>query len=407
MSINWRGLPWGRAILSSVALVALARPALAEPISQPDAVARALALPEHEALGAAELDAANARIRAISRFDNPEASISREGVSGSAGRETEWHGEISQPIDVSGRRARLRDAARFEAQAVGADVARRRQQRVAEVREAYTACAAATEKVGIRRDFAVRLREAERIVALRTRAGDTAGYDLRRLRVEARGADAQLQLASGEMQAECATLSRMTGVADARPSVALSGLIPAPFLAVATTSRQDIIAREARAASAQAEVRAAERSRIPDLTIGVGYKRVSGDEGSAGGPTVSLGARIPIFNNGGAAIAEARARQRVRQSELALSRREVDASIVAASARATAAITAAGTAREAAGDAARLGTIAEAAYQGGESGVVELVDAYRTARDAQLEIVELTERAVRATIAQSLAEGRE
>lgn len=406
MSINWRGLAWGRALLSSAAIVALAPSALAEPISEADAVARALALPEYEALGAAERDAANARIRAIGRFDNPEASISREAVSGSAGRETEWHGEISQPIDVSGRRAGLRDAARFEAQAVGADVARRRQQRVAEVREAYAGCAAATEKVEIQRDFAARLREAERIVALRTRAGDTAGYDLRRLRVEARAADAQLQLANGEIKAECATLSRLTGVADARPTVALSALVPASH-ALGTASRQDVVAREARSASAEAEVRAAERSRIPDLTIGVGYKRLSGDEGSAGGPTVSLGARLPIFNNNGAAIAEARARQRVRQAELALSRREVEASIAAASARAGAANAAAATAREAAGDAARLGTIAEAAYQGGESGVVELVDAYRTARNAQLEIVELTERAVRATITQSLAEGRE
>jgi cobalt-zinc-cadmium efflux system outer membrane protein len=90
-----------------------------------------------------------------------------------------------------------------------------------------------------------------------------------------------------------------------------------------------------------------------------------------------------------------------------LARQEAEASIAAAAARATAASAAAQEAREAADDAARLGTIAEAAYQGGETGVIELVDAYRTARDAELNIVELTERAVRATVAQSLAEGRE
>jgi cobalt-zinc-cadmium efflux system outer membrane protein len=52
-----------------------------------------------------------------------------------------------------------------------------------------------------------------------------------------------------------------------------------------------------------------------------------------------------------------------------------------------------------------LGPIAEAAYQGGETGVVELVDAYRTARDAELEIVDLLERAARARIDLELAQG--
>jgi cobalt-zinc-cadmium efflux system outer membrane protein len=57
-------------------------------------------------------------------------------------------------------------------------------------------------------------------------------------------------------------------------------------------------------------------------------------------------------------------------------------------------------------DASRLSAIAQAAYEGGETGVVELIDGYRTARDAELEIVDHTERALRATITQSLAEGR-
>lgn len=407
MAIFLHGRWCGWAILSSAAAAALAQPALAQQLSEAEAIQRALALPEFDALGAAERNAASARVLGVGRFDNPEARISRERVSGPAASETEWRGEVVQPIDLSGRRTSLRRALRLEAEAVGADVARRRQARIAEVRQAYAGCAAAVEKIEIQENFAARLREAERIVTLRTRAGDTAGYDLRRLRVEARGADAQLQLANGEVRAECATLSRLTAVVDARPSTPLSALVRASRAEVAAATRQDILAREARVASAEAEVRAAERSRIPDLTVGLGYKRLSNQEGSAGGPAVSLGARIPIFNNSGAAIAEARARHRVRQAELAIARREVEASIAAASSRAAAAVEAAETARQAAGDAARLGTIAEAAYQGGETGVVELVDAYRTARDAELEIVEITERAVRASIAQSLAEGRE
>lgn len=408
MPSSVRSRPSGWAILISVGLASAAGAALAEPLSEGEAVRRALASAEFQALGAAERDVAVARSRSIPRLDNPQASLSRESVSGSAGGETEWHAQVEQPIDLSGRRSSRRLALRLEARAVGADLSRRRQIRAAEVREAYAGCAAADDKLAIQRRFAQRLQEAERIVALRARAGDAAGYDLRRLRVEARTAQAQASLVQGELRAECSALALLTGVPDPEPSTALASLIPAsPAAAAATAARQDLAAREARLAAASAEVRVAERSRIPDLTVGLGVKRLSNEDGSAAGPTVSLGARIPLFSNGGAAIAEARARQRVREAELALARREVEASVAAAAARATAALEAVGEAREAAGDAARLGTIAEAAYEGGETGIVELVDAYRTARDAQLEIVELTQRAVRATVSQSLAEGRE
>lgn len=397
---------WG--LIPAVALIAA--PLAAQPISEVDAVNAALAQGDFAALGEAERAAAEARVRIIPRFENPEASVSRERVSGSAGRETELQVGVIQPIDISGQRASLRQAARAESQAVTAEVARRRQERIAETREAYAGCAASTEKLAIAQRFATRLKEAERIVELRTRAGDTAGYDLRRLRVEARSAEAELRLVQGEVSAECVALSRLTGIVDARPTVSLEALLPASLASAgvqAAAGRQDLLAREARVAAATAEVSAAQRARIPDLSVGVGYKRISNEDGSAGGPTVALGVRLPIFNNGGAALSEARARQRVREAELALARQEAEASIAAAAARATAASAAAQEAREAADDAARLGTIAEAAYQGGETGVIELVDAYRTARDAELNIVELTERAVRATVAQSLAEGRE
>ena len=411
MSPSSRGRGRGFALCVSFSLaMVMPAPLTARPLSEVEAIQAALAQGDFAALGEAERAAAEARVRAIPRLDNPEANVSRESVSGSAGGETEWKAEVRQPIDLSGRRSSLRQAARAEAEAVSADVQRRRQQRIAEVREAYVGCAVAAEKVAIVQRYSARLREAERIVTLRTRAGDTAGYDLRRLRVEARSAEAELQIARGELGAECSALARLTGVSDAQPSVALATLLPpspAAAARAAVANRQDLVARQARVAAAEAETRAAQRARIPDLSVGLGYKRISNEDGSAGGPTAALGVTLPLFKSGRAAVDEARARQRVREAELALARREVEASIAAAAARASAGVAAAHEAREAASDAARLSTIAETAYQGGETGVVELIDAYRTGRDAELNIVELTERAVRATIAQSLAEGRE
>ena len=393
-----------RASLVSAAFVSSTAAWAAEPLTEAEAIDRALSRPEFTDLGAAEIDEAEARVRSVRRFDNPEAIVSREQVSRAGGAETEWQVGIVQPIDLSGRRSSLRAAARAEVSAVESEVSRRRQERTAAVRRAYAGCAAAEEKAALASRYTARLQEAERIVIARTRAGDTAGYDLRRLRVEARDAEAQEQLALGEAAAECAGLAQLTGTADARPAASLDLLMSRSRIP-ATPSRPDLQARERRVQAAAERVTAARRARLPEIGIGIGYKLVDSDEGSASGPAISIGATIPLFNNGGAAIAEAQARRRALEAELALARQDVAVSIEAARARAEAALNAAQAAQQARDDAARLGTIAEAAYQGGEGGVVELVDAYRAARDAEISIVELTERAVRASIDLELAEG--
>lgn len=389
----------------AVVLVSLGSAASASPISEAEAIRRGLAQPDFIALGDANRAEADARVAGIRRFDNPEASVSRERVTGGAASETEWQAGIVQSFDFSGQRSSLRAAARAEAGAVSDDTARRRQERIADVRRAYAGCAATTERLRLVDAFAARLRSAERIVTERTRAGDTAGYDLRRLRVEARSADAKSELAAGEVTAECAVLSRLTGESDVRPTTALAEIAitsgPAPIGSI----RADLSAREARLEAAAQQVRAAERARLPEIAVGLGYKRIESSAFTASGLVISLGARIPLFNNGGAAVAEARGRRRAREAELGLARIEAETSVVAAEARSRAAVEAALTAQRAAGDAARLGPIAEAAYQGGESGVVELVDAYRTARDAGTETIELFERAARARIDLELAQG--
>ncbi len=405
MSFRLRGRASGpRTIL--IALLATAGGSLAaQPLTETEAIERALAQPELAALGDANRDEAEARVSGIRRFENPEVTLSRESVSGDGASEIEWHVGVVQPIDISGRRPRLRAAGRAEVGAVEAETARRRQVRVGEVRRAYAACATAVERVRVTKSFVERLGEAERIVTARANAGDAAVYDLRRLRVEARVAEAETAHQDGELRASCATLAALTGEAEARPTASLLFLAAntAPPNAVAV--RQDLVARERRLAAAGEQVRAAERARLPDLAVGVGVKQIEGDGGSAIGPTVSIGMRVPLFDNGGPAVAEARARLRGQEAELALARREIAATTAGTEARANAALEALDRVQQAAEDARRLGPIAEAAYQGGEGNVVELVDAYRAARDAELAIIEQMERVVTTRIDLNLARG--
>jgi cobalt-zinc-cadmium efflux system outer membrane protein len=394
----------GLAALTAALALAVA-PAPAAPITEAEAIEHALAQPEFTALGEANRDEARARVSGIRSLDNPEATVSRESVSGGGRSETEWQVGVVQPIDLSGKRSRLRAAARAEVGAIEAETARRRQARVAEVRRAYSACAAGGERLRVLHGFAERLREAERIVAARADAGDAAVYDLRRLRVEARAAEAETLVQMGESTAGCATLSALTGVDQAQTAASLTLLASGVSSPPAGATRPDLMAREQRLAAAADRVRAAQRARLPDLLVGVGLKRVSGDGGSAMGPVASIGMRVPIFDSGRATVAEAQARLRAQQAELALARQEAGAVVAAAEARSEAAAAALERIQQAAEDARRLGPIAEAAYEGGEGNVVELVDAYRAARDAELNIVQQLERVIQTRIELDLARG--
>jgi cobalt-zinc-cadmium efflux system outer membrane protein len=404
MPSSHRGRACGPTFIILAALAG-AGPLAAQPLTEAQAIERALAQPELGALGDANRAEAEARVSGIRRFDNPEVEVGRESVSGDARDETEWRLGIVQPIDISGRRSRLRAAARAELGAVEYDTARRRQEQIGQVRRAYASCVAAIEKVRITARFVERLEEAERIVSARASAGDAAVYDLRRLRVEARTAEARTALQEGEVRASCATLAALTGDAEVRPTASLALLASSLRPLASPSMRPDLAAREQRRTAASEQVRAAERARLPDLAVGAGLLHVQSDGGSATGPALSLGMRVPLFDGGGPAIAEARARLRAREAELGLARREVEAAVATAEARSTAALEAAGRAQSAAEDARRLGPIAEAAYRGGEGGVVELVDAFRAARDAELEIVDHLERALLARVELDLARG--
>lgn len=350
----------------------------------------------------ARRDAARAGADAITRFENPSLSVSRNTLSGPVEDEEEWEIGFVQPLDLTGRRSALREAAVAEAEATDADVQRRTHERRAQARRAYVDCAVAVERAAATAGYRDRLTGAERIVAERSAAGDTAVYDLRRVRVEARAAEAEARLAEGEIAAECATLARLTGTPGA---LAAEPLRPPALIPNMEPVRADLVARERRVEAAGYATRAAERSRWPEVQLGVGWRRVEALGFEADGPQVSVGVTIPLFDRGSARVREARALEHAEAADLALARREALAEVEAAEARAIAAVEAVRVAETARDDAGRLGVTAETAYQAGEIGVTELVDAYRAAHEAELSIIEMTGHANLAAIELELAQG--
>ena len=386
-----------------------AQSAHAGSLSEAEALARAAALPELAALDTATGDAARADAKTVRRYENPEFHVGRERISGSLGTETEQTAGVTQPLGINGANGRLREAAEAEEQAVNADIVRRKAMRLSEVRKAYSECGASAERAVILGDLNAGLTEVERIISLRTRAGDAAGYDLRRVRLEARNVAAQKVLADGEVRAACAALSRMTGEPNARASEPLFALLrPARPALEGLASRSDLDAQRYRVTAAGAQAEAARRQRLPDLSVGAGYKRVSQGGLSSSGPTISLGIRLPLFNRGAAAASAAEARKRAAEAELALAKSAIAAERDAAFARAEASFEAARLAQDSAEDARRIADIADAAYQGGETGITELIDGYRAGAEARTSAIDLAERALKARADHLLAdEGEE
>lgn len=382
-------------VLSTLPVPAIARDRLTEQA----AIDRALAREGIAARDDAERDGAAAAAAAVTRLDNPQLVVTRE----SAGGEREWQVGVIQPIDLSGQRGALRRAAGIEAKAVAQDVRWRRAELIAETRRSYVGCSVLGAELEVWQQFARNLAEARRIAEARANAGDTAVYDLRRARVALSSAEAELRLAEGKRKAGCARLAALTGAADPQiPPDAITELRSAD----SAGQRPDLAAQEQRVLAAAQRVNAARRALWPQLSLGAGVKRVEDQTGAAHGPTISVGVTLPIFNSGGAAVAEAEARQRALEADLLIARRNVQAEQQAASIRAVAARDAAVGAARARDDAGRLGTIASTAYQAGEIGVVELLDAFEAQRDAELSVIGHARRAAEAVVEFDLATGR-
>ncbi len=179
------------------------------------------------------------------------------------------------------------------------------------------------------------------------------------------------------------------------------GTIPALDLlvALAVARRSDYRALALSEAQWAGERRAAERLRLPGAAVTAGLKRAGAPAIRETGYVVTATIAVPLFNRGQAQVAHAEAaRERTEAERQALGIRiESEVRI---------AYTAAARYRELAADyragsvdrAAELATIAAAAYEEGEFGILELLDAHRVTLSAGLRLLELSADAGRAAI---------
>ncbi len=342
----------------------------------------------------AVVDVVRADVVAAGRWPNPRVSFNREAVAGIA----ENMVMVSQVLPLTGRRRFEVDAAsaRAEASASRADDQVRRLR--ADLRLAFTALWAAQRQereLTLSRD---RLRELASVLSRRETAGEAAGFD--RLRAEREVIDVEADRAAAVIdrtRAQAVLVSFFAAPADLEePIVAVPPEAPRPVLAPlealvarAETTRGQLVAWQRERDAAGFAERAAERRRIPEPEVVGGTKSSNAGFGDVG-TILSVHVVVPLFDRAQPERAAAEARARQARFEAEAFRRTVRGQIAAWRAAVVERREIADRYRAAlSAGPDEIERIAVVSYEAGEHGILELLDAHRTASSARVRQAEL------------------
>lgn len=335
------------------------------------------------------VEVARADVLAAGRWPNPRITFSREAVLGVA----ENYFTVAQVLPVTGRRQLEVDAANSRVEATSRRAEDRLRRLRADLRLAFTdlwAAQARERELASSRD---RLRNLADVLARREAGGESAGFD--RLRAERsvidvdadRGAAAvERARAEGLLTTFFASTLPAAGGIDAikpdQPPVTVPSIDE--LVARAELVRGDLVAlaREREAASFLAQV--ADRRRIPEPEVVAGTKSSNAGTGDVGS-VLSVHVSLPLFDHGGPerAAAQARALQVDAEAEalrLAI-RTEIGGWRAAVIERRAIADRYRAAMSASADDIERIALVS---YESGESGILELLDAHRTASSARV-----------------------
>ncbi len=378
-----------------------------QPLTEGEALARvSLGSPRARAIRA-QADLVRADALAARRFANPSVTASREAVSGTAER----YLLFSQTLPITGRRALQIASAGQDVAAADLRVDDSTRRLRADARRAFVDLSIEEALERELEGALGALRGLVDVLTKRENAGDAATFD--RLRAEREALDMAAALseaharrasAQGQLAAFFYPTPDPSTVHAAPLSTDRAPLPPADALvARAEAARPDLQAFERDIESARLAVRAAGRSVIPEPQVVAGLKTSSVGHDTRGS-VLSIVASIPLFDRARPERARGEARVLLATAERDALRAEVGVSVRA--------LRTAAEERRVALDAYRqvsipksdeLQRIAQVSYDAGERGILELLDAYRSAAGARLRLLELEATTAHAEIDLELA----
>ncbi|SEJ46825.1 MULTISPECIES: TolC family protein [unclassified Variovorax] len=319
------------------------------PLNLQGAIAMALQANPGLSSAAREQDATEAAIVQAGAWPNPTLDAQVEDLRRD-NRTTTL--QLSQPIELGGKRAaRVTAAERARDQAASALAARRAEVRAATV-TAFFEVLTAQERLRLAQDSVGLAQTGTRAAANRVAAGKVSPLEETRARVAEAGIRVELLQAEGTLRSARQQLAaswgnpsprftQVDGAVDQLPAMAPPQDAQAR-LADAPVLRQARLEVERRRALSDLE----QARRVPDLTVSLGAKRVPSSEGEMGGGrrnqvVLGLSVPLPIFDTNRGNVAEALSREEKARDDLAAAELQLGTDVAQAterlrSARATA-----------------------------------------------------------------------
>jgi len=369
-----------------------------------------LARPEVRDLVEGDVDVARGDAIRAGLWPNPVLSYSREQSTSGPTTAGDDLALITQTFDISGRRGLRSDAAGRRVEAARARGASTRLAFELDVRSRFHELLAADRRVAATAEAFQRIDTLSTAVGRRLAAGDASGYDRGRLVRERASIGAR---AAVEEAGRARARARLGGLLGAKEVPNVTGeLLPAgappalESLARRIISRPDLRALTEEAEAGSLDARAGGRGWIPELTLSGGYKEWTAQGERLNGFALGVAIPFPLFDRGQDEVLRGDGRARAARARLALETEAANAEVRGLHAQATALTEAArGFRADALETSRRLIATADAAYRGGELGILELVDAHRGALDAELQALDLELTARRARLELDLVTG--
>ncbi len=334
---------------------------------------------------------AQAEAKGRSLYANPSFNYSREGAG-----LTEFF-QAEQAIPINGRLKLLRQAGDSAVRATEAEGAFDIWQARTSLRLAFYQLLAAQER---ERVYSTGLKEIENVIrVLRDREREGEGSKFDRMRTERERAEllAELALVQAEMELERSRLIAFLPPATEIATVAgqietiLGPLDGTALVQRAMGAREDFRAEQRRLEQFRLEERAADRLKIPEPVLNAGFKRADvGQNNIANGAVVGVTIPLPLFNKGQAEVARYSAEQERTSARLQILTQRIRAAVEGTVRAFNVRVQARDRYRQELADSGpELIKIATIAYQEGEIGILQLLDAYRSQRQAQLRMLDI------------------
>ncbi|HVT45958.1 MAG TPA: TolC family protein [Thermoanaerobaculia bacterium] len=377
-----------RHVMAGALLVVTAAPAGAQTVVTESEFLSVLG-PDHPAVVQAAEDLAIARASHVdvSAFENPALEVVREdpGPASQTDLMLSWQlPDASRGLEIKAAEHRVRSAEATLAQAI---LSLR-----LEMREIYAQWAIAAAREGRLGAQLERIDALARRGQVRAKRGETSGLEAHLLQLAAHSLAARLALATAdEAEARARIMSWNPRIAgDARPVL--------PELSAHQKLNDPhplVFAAEAELAAARAARNAARRFiRSPEL-MGGWQRQQDGGE-SLDGPLLGLRWSIPLFRRNQAETLIADARLRAAAAKLEHVQREIGAHREAAVARYTSLASSIARLELTSAENDRMLRGAEAAFLAGEATVTEFLETLRSATEAELTLLELSDAALAA-----------